>query len=85
MGKTAKPGAKLITPGFMPLYRLPMDGLLHVLFVGNGQFPATLRTAAAQYPTAILGAHALTEAVLVGSFSSGWLESPFHRIVNLRF
>ena len=55
-----------------------------MLLIGNGQLPTALRTAAAQNLAAILGAHALTEAMLVGPFSSGWLKSPFHCIVNLR-
>ena len=65
----AKPGAKLPTPGFLPGYIAAIACLFYVLFVGNAQFPATLGAAAIQNPAAIFGAHALTEAVLVGSFS----------------
>jgi hypothetical protein len=76
----AKPEAGLTTPGFTPGISLADACLFHVLLIGNSQFPAALRTAAAQYPAAVLGAHALTEAMLVGSFSSRRLESPFHFI-----
>lgn len=81
-GQIGKPGAKLTAPGFTPRYIAAIACLFHVLLIGNRQFPAALGTATGQNPTAILGAHALTKAVLVGSFSSRRLESPFHCIVK---
>jgi hypothetical protein len=58
--------------------------LLYVLLVGNRQVPTALSPAAGQHFAAILGAHALTEAVLVHSFTLGRLISPFHFIVILQ-
>ena len=55
-----------------------------MLLVGNRQAPTALCTAAGKHPAAILRAHALTEAVLVSSFSPGRLVSPFHLIVILQ-
>jgi hypothetical protein len=66
----AKPGAKLTTPGFTPGYNAAIACLFHMLLIGNAQFPATLGTTTRQNPATVLGAHALTKAMLVGSFSS---------------
>ena len=80
--KLAKPGAKLTTPGFTPGYIVAIACLFYVLLIGNTQFPAALGTAASQNPATVFSAHALTEAMLVGSFSSRRLESPFHCIAK---
>jgi uncharacterized membrane protein len=42
-----------------------------------------MRPATGQYLAAVFGTHALTETVLIHSFSSGWLKSPFHLVVVL--
>ncbi len=57
--------------------------LFQAFFIRNGEFVATFCTAAGQYFTAFLGAHACAEAVLVGAFATRGLKCPFHRCFGL--
>jgi len=56
----------------------PGPGLFQFRFVGNGQFPTTLFTAAGQYFAAIGSLHALTKTVNMLAAASMWLECTFH-------
>lgn len=57
--------------------------LLQTLFVRNRQLVTTFGTACSQYSTAVLRTHTSTESVLIGTFATRWLESPFHCILLL--
>ena len=52
------------------------DGKL--LFVTDGELPATLGPAARKNPAAVLRFHPLTESVLVLSLAIARLKCPFH-------
>ncbi len=48
------------------------------MLVGNGQLLATFSTAGCQYTAAVLGSHALAEAMLVHATTIVRLECSFH-------
>ena len=54
--------------------------LFHTSFVCCCQFKTTFSAAACQQFAAIFGGHTRTKSVLVGSFSTRWLISSFHRL-----
>ncbi len=51
--------------------------------VGDGQFPAALLATTRQQFAAILGFHALTEAVYILAGTAGRLVGTFHRLSNV--
>lgn len=52
------------------------------ILVRNSKFPAAFKPSGFKNPAAVSGGHAAAKAVLVHSFSSGWLECPLHNTIS---